>query len=308
MKKNTEQTAQATQATQAQETSVATVTTNHNGNEIVTFTKSMFSAERLGYESSVLERGENGGVMVKLLSDNGDTIEKEIFVEDTTAYDAIESFAKLRDFDHVEDVAKCYYISKTAPLSDASGFKSVGAFLSMQFGLDASTVNNYRTIGDLFIVENERTDKDGKPIFDENGNKLSDVDWKYSWCKGWKISNVSQAMSIIRSCKDENGNISPEVLFEQYVKTGKLTLDAKQPIVKEQVNKIRGNGGNGKGKGKEKGKDENKTETPKQTVASMWSSVKESMYAYDLSDDEITLAQEACKTIERILTNHGAIH
>ena len=285
-------------------TTVATVTTNNNGTDIVTTTARKFDFTALGYESSALERGENGGIMVVLKDSNGDKIEKEIFVEDTTAYDAVKAYAELRDFEKLSDLAKCYNIAKSAPIAKASGYKSVGQFLAENFGVDSSTANNYKTIGELFLHEVDRTDENGQPVYDEQGNKVTDITWIRSWCKGYKVANINQSLSIIRKCKDEQDNISIDVFFEQYVKTGKLSLDGKLSLVKEQCRKITGKDS----KDSKDSKEENKAEKPKQTLAAIWATVKENIYGLDLSEQEIELMNSAARSIEQIMEAHKEKH
>lgn len=248
-----------------------------------------FAMDSFGYKSSVLERGENGGMMVKLKNDKGDTVESEIFVEDTTAFDAVDAVARLQDYKKLEDIAKCYYIYKSAPLAKSAGFKSVGAFLAMQFGLDSSTCNNYKTIGEMFLTEQELDE------ITENGEHKKSVVWKYSWIpQGTTVSNLNQCLSIIRKCKDA------DEFFELYVKTGKLSIGATQTTVKEQMRKLTGKEDSKKQEKQEK----QESEKPKQTVRTLWATVKENISAYNLSDAELELFQTACRSIEQILETH----
>lgn len=250
-----------------------------------------FDVANFGFKSSVLDRGSNGGIMVKLKNDKGDTVESEIFTEDTTAYSAVDAVARLQDFKKLEDVAKCYYIHKSAPLAKSAGFKSVGAFLSMQFGLDSSTCNNYKTIGELFLEEKELDE------LTENGEHKKSIVWKYSWIpENTTVSNLNQCLSIVRKCKDV------DEFFELYIKTGKLSIGASQATVKEQVNKINGK----EPKKQDKKQEQGNSEKPKQTLVTMWATVKENILAYDLSDAEVDLFQSACRSIEQILEAHKA--
>ena len=309
MKKNNQQEVQqeVKQEVKQEVTAVTTNTTNNNGTDIVTFTKNKFSAENFGFESSALERGANGGMIVTLKADDGSRVEKEVFVQDGSAYDAVNAYAALVDFKNLSDVAKCYYIYKAAPLSVAAGFKSVGAFLAEQFGIDSSTANNYRLIGELFLTEEEVKDEQGNIVYDEQGNATTKITWSRPWLDKTPIGNLNQCLSIIRKCKDEAGNIDIDLFFEQYVKTGKLALDAKQKIFKEMCNKV--NGADSKKTTKQDNKQEsNKPESPKQTVAAMWATVKESIYAYDLSEQELELMETACKSIEQVMESHKAKH
>lgn len=248
-----------------------------------------FDVANFGYTSSVLERGANGGMMVKLKNDKGDVVETEVFTEDTTAFDALDSFARLQDFKKLEDLARCYYIHKSAPLAKSAGFKSVGAFLAMQFGLDSSTCNNYRTIGELFLEEKDLDE------LTENGEHKKSIVWKYDWCKNTTVTNLNQCLSVIRKCKDV------EEFFEQYIKTGKLYINASLATVKEQLHRLYGKDDK---KHDDKKKDEKQSEKPIQSVRTMWATVKENISTYNLSDAELELFQSACKSIEQILEAH----
>ena len=248
-----------------------------------------FDVANFGYTSSVLERGANGGIMVKLKNDKGDTVENEIFTEDSTAYDALDALARLHDFGKLEKIAQCYYIAKSAPLAKASGFKSVGAFLAMQFGLDSSTCNNYRTIGELFLEE-----KDLEEV-NEKGEHKKQIAWKYDWIpNNTTVTNINQCLSVIRKCKDV------DEFFNNYIKTGKISLGASLNTVKEQLHKIDGTSE----KKSEKKKEEKQGEKPIQSVRTMWATVKENISAYKLSDAELELFQSACRSIEQILEAH----
>lgn len=308
MKKNNQQEVQKNnqQEVKQEVTAVTTNTTNSNGTDIITYTKNKFSAENFGFESSALERGVNGGMIVTLKAEDGSRVEKEVFVEDTSAYEAVNAYAALKDFKELSDVAKCYYIYKAAPLSVAAGFKSVGAFLAEQFGIDSSTANNYRLIGELFLTEEECKDEQGNVVYDEQGNATSKIVWSRPWLDKTPIGNLNQCLSIVRKCKDEDGNIDIDLFFEQYVKTGKLALDAKQKPFKEMCTKITGN--DKKTTKQQEGQKDNKPESPKQTVAAMWATVKETLYAYDLSEQELQLMETASKSIEQIMEAHKAKH
>ena len=295
---NSATTATANSANSATSATTAIVSRQEE-RHITQYGKVNFSASSLGYTSSELEFGANGGLMVKIKDENGATIEKEVFMEDKSAFDAVNAYARLRDGSKIGDVAKCYFIAKTAPLAKASGFSNVGAFLALQFGLNASTANNYALIGSDFLELSPVLDSDGKEQFDNDGNRIEEVNWKYpDIMRGWTVSNLNQCISLYRKACE----CDMDKFLKEYIFNGRLHLDAKQAVLKEEYNKICGKAESKSNKASS-GND-SKPESPKESLRSMWAKVKENILAYDLSDNEIELFKSSAESIEKILEAH----
>lgn len=289
-------TATANSATSATTTAVLA---RQDERHLTQYGKVSFSASSLGYESSELEFGANGGLMVKLKDENGATIEKEVFMEDKSAFDAVNAYARLRDGSKIGDVAKCYFIAKTAPLAKASGFNSVGAFLALQFGLDASTANNYALIGSDFLTLSPVLDDNGNEQFDDDGNRLEEVNWiKPDIMRGWTASNLNQCISLYRKACE----CDIDKFLKEYVFNGRLHLDAKQAVLKAEYNKVCGKADSKSSKASTT--NDSKPESPKESVRSLWAKVKENILAYDLSDNEVELFKSSAESIEKILEAH----
>lgn len=171
-----------------------------------------------GYSTSRLDRDENGDILVtvKDADNKGETLVTPIHMNDS-AVSTLDSFAAFMDFDKLSTLFKCYHVWHAAPIAKDNGFRSVGEFLSMNFGLKAGTINQYYRIAAKCL------DCTGdKPVF------------KYEWLKGVAVTNINQCLSLMDKCD------SMEDFKAKYIDTEMLHLRKPLSQLKAEIDVIAG--------------------------------------------------------------------
>lgn len=197
------------------------IATANKANSLSTLV-SKYDMSKLGYNNKDFSEKDGTAVLTCKTAD-GSIIEKAKPI-DSESMASTKALDALNNAGFVLTLATCYNASKLNTIAENCGFKSVGAYAvaNIPNSKDATTVNQYARIGELFLKE------------DENGNVIFNRDWLI----GTTPSVLLETLSTIHS--DCNDDI--DKFYNDFIKSGKVSLDVAggAKAVREQLKKARG--------------------------------------------------------------------